>query len=56
MEECETIFEQLRKLLTHAPVLKISYLDKEFIVCTDDFKGGLGGVLMQDGQLRCYES
>lgn len=31
-------------------------LDKDFVVCIDAFKGGLGGVLMQDGQVICYES
>ena len=26
------------------------------MVCTNDCKRGLGGVLMQDGQVVCYES
>lgn len=45
-QECEANFEQLKELFTHAPVLPIVDLDKEFVVCTDAFKRGLGGVLM----------
>lgn len=37
-------------------VLKISNLDKGFVVCIDDCKRGLGGVLMQEGQVVYYES
>jgi len=37
--------------LTNVPVLKISYLDKEFMVCANDYKRGLGGVLMQEGHV-----
>jgi len=43
-------------LLTHAPVLKVADPDKDFVVCIDACKRGLGGVLMQDGQVVCYES
>jgi hypothetical protein len=46
----------LKYLLTHAPVLKIVDLDNEFLVCTDACKEGLGGVLMQEGHVICYES
>eukprot|EP00253_Pinus_taeda_P003285 PITA_03285 len=49
-EECEASFEQLKQLLTHAPMLKIVDLDKEFVVWANACKKGLGGVLMQDGQ------
>ena len=45
-DECEASFKQLKQLLMHAPVLKIAYLDKEFVVCTNACKRGLGGVLM----------
>jgi len=37
-------------------VLNIADTDKEFVVCTNDCNKGLGGVLMQDGQVVCYES
>lgn len=43
-------------MFTNAPVLKIADLDKEFIVCIDAYKIGLGGVLMQEGQVICYKS
>jgi len=40
----------------HALVLQIVDSNKGFVVCIDDSKRGLGGVLMQDGQVVCYES
>ena len=46
----------MKQLLTNAQMPKIAGLDKEFVVCTDACKRGLGGVLMQDGQVVCYES
>lgn len=49
--ECEDSFEQNKQLLTHAPVLKIVDPEKEFVVCTNSYKSGLGGVLMQEGQV-----
>ena len=33
-EECATIFEQLKQLLAHAPLLNIADMDKEFVICT----------------------
>eukprot|EP00253_Pinus_taeda_P005148 PITA_05148 len=48
-KECEASFEQLKQLLTHAPVLKITDPDKEFVVCTNDFKRGIRGFLVQEG-------
>ena len=45
-EECEASFEKLNQLLTHAPTLKIAEPYKEFVVCVDDCKKCLGGVLM----------
>lgn len=40
----------------HAPMLKIAHPDKEFVVCTNACKRGLCGVVMQEGQLVCYDS
>jgi hypothetical protein len=54
--ECEERFQELKYLLTNAHVLKIVDPSKYFIVCTDACKEGLGGVLMQEGQVICYES
>ena len=46
----------MKNLLTIAPVLKVVYLEKYFVVCTDVCEQGLGGVLMQDNHMICYES
>jgi len=43
-------------MLTNAPTLKIANPNKESVVCTDVCKEGLGGVLMQEGKVVCYES
>lgn len=37
-------------------MLKIVDPKKEFVVCTDACKKGFRRVLMQDGQVVCYES
>lgn len=42
--------------LTNALVLNIGYLESEFGVCTYAWKRGLGGFLMQEGHVVCYES
>jgi hypothetical protein len=44
-KDCERSFQQLKKLLTSAPILRISYPNEDFVVCTDACKEGLGGVL-----------
>jgi len=36
-------------------MLNIANSDKEFVVCIDACKQGLGGVLMQEGKLMCCE-
>jgi hypothetical protein len=55
-QQCEERFQTLKHLLTHAPVLKIADPETDFLVCTDACKEGLGGVLMQEGKVICYES
>ena len=54
--KCEESFQRLKNLLTSAPVLKVADLEKDFVVCTDACRQGLGGVLMQDNHVICYES
>jgi hypothetical protein len=54
--ECEDSFQQLKQLLTNAHVLRIVDPEKYFLVCTDACKEGLDGILMQEGQVVCYES
>jgi hypothetical protein len=54
--DCEKSFQQLKKLLTSAPILRIADPNEYFIVCMDSCKEGLGGVLIQNGFVVCYES
>ena len=50
---CEESFQWLKNLLTSAPVLKVADPKKDFVVCTDACRQGLGGVLMQDNHVIC---
>ena len=50
------IFNKLKHLLTTTPVLKIIDPFKDFIVCIDACKEGLGGVLLQENYVVAYES
>jgi hypothetical protein len=53
--KCEDSFQQLKHILTNAHVLKITEPEKDFLVYTDACKEGLDGILMQEGQVICYE-
>ena len=53
---CEENFQRLKNLLTSAPILKIADPEKDFVVCTEACNQGLGGVLMQNNHVVCYES
>jgi hypothetical protein len=55
-EDCNKIFQRLKKLLTNAPILGIADPNVDFMVCTNVCKEGLGGVLNQNGFVICYES
>jgi hypothetical protein len=55
-KDCERSFQQLKQLLTSAPILRIAYLNEDFAVCIDACKEGLGGVLSQNEFIICYES
>ena len=46
----------MKNLLRSAPALKVADPEKDFVVCTDACRQGLGGVLMQDNHMICYES
>ena len=46
MTKCEESFQNLKKILTTAPILQIADPDGDFIVCTDARKEGLRGVLL----------
>jgi hypothetical protein len=45
-EECDSAFIDLKRLLTSVPILQVSYMEKDFTVCTDTLKQGSGAVLM----------
>ena len=55
-EECEAIFQELKKRLTTAPVLILPDICKDFQVYCDASCLGRGGVLMQDGRVVSYAS
>jgi hypothetical protein len=55
-EECDSAFIELKRLLTSVPILRVSDMKKDFTVCTDASKQGLGAVLMQDGGVIVYVS
>ena len=45
-QKCEESFRLLKELLTRAPMLKIAYSEKDYVVCIDASLEGLGWVLM----------
>jgi HD-like signal output (HDOD) protein len=46
----------LKDILTGAPILKITDLDEDFVMCTDACKEGLDEVLSKKDHVVCYES
>jgi hypothetical protein len=54
--ECDMAFHKLRTLLTTAPVLAQPDIEKPCDVYCDASGIGLGGVLMQEGQVIAYTS
>jgi hypothetical protein len=55
-DACDEAFENLKKLLTTSLVLAQPDITKLFDVYCDAFGTGLGGVLMQEGQVIPYSS
>jgi hypothetical protein len=49
IEEFDSAFIELKRLLTSAPILRMLYMEKDFTLYTNVLKQGLGVVLMQDG-------
>ncbi|KAK4397705.1 hypothetical protein Sango_1246000 [Sesamum angolense] len=49
-------FEELKKILTLAPILALSSRDGGYVVYTDASRQGLGCVLMQHGKVIAYPS
>lgn len=56
LEEHQTSFENLKSVLTQAPVLVQPELGKDFVVYSDASHVDLGYVLMQDGKVVSYVS
>lgn len=52
----QTSSDQLKNLLTTAHILSIAYPNKDYVVCIDASKEGVGGVLMQEGRVMAYDS
>ncbi|MCI60864.1 ABC transporter C family member 12-like, partial [Trifolium medium] len=55
-ENCEKSLQELKRRLTTAPVLILPDAKESFVVYCDALKMGLGGVLMQKGQVVAYSS
>ena len=55
-DKCEQIFQKLKQILMIASMLRIADPDGDFVVCTDETKEGLGGVVLQNYHGICYES
>ncbi|KAA3477463.1 DNA/RNA polymerases superfamily protein [Gossypium australe] len=55
-EKCQQGFEQLKALLTEAPVLVQPESGKEFVIFSDAWLNGLGCVMMQEGKVIAYAS
>jgi hypothetical protein len=49
-------FLRLKSLLISAPILRIGDPDVNFVVCKDECKEGIGGVLSSNGIMACYKS
>ncbi|KAA3465912.1 DNA/RNA polymerases superfamily protein [Gossypium australe] len=55
-KKCQQSFDQLKALLTEAPVLVQPESGKEFVIYSDASLNGLGYVLMQEGKVIAYAS
>jgi hypothetical protein len=55
-DKCQANFEELKRMLTTAPVLTLPDLSKSFSIYCDASRLGLGCVLMQEGKVVAYAS
>ncbi|WVZ83881.1 LOW QUALITY PROTEIN: hypothetical protein U9M48_030977 [Paspalum notatum var. saurae] len=56
LEACEKSFQELKEILTTAPVLVLPDIHRDFIIYCDASRRGLGCVLMQDNKVIAYAS
>jgi hypothetical protein len=52
-QKCQDSFNKMNELLTSTSILKVADPDKDFTVCVDATKEGLGGFLTQEGYVIC---
>ena len=50
-EQCEEVFEEMKKRLASSPILPLPTTDRDFAVYSDASRSGLGCVLMQEGRI-----
>ena len=55
-DRCEKAFQELKRRLTSAPILKVSDKGQGYTVYYDASRAGLGCVLMQSGRVVAYGS
>ena len=55
-KECDVEFTKLKELLMSALILRIPDMEKDFIVCTNASRQGLGAILMKEGGVIAYAS
>ena len=53
-DKCQSIFDQLKKILVQAPMLTQPTLGREYAMYSDASRIGLRCVLMQDGKVVAY--
>jgi len=56
IEKCHEAFEELKRRMVTASILKLPNFEQPFKVHTDASDFAIGGVLMQNGHLVAYES
>ena len=55
-DQCEEAFQELKRRLTLAPILKVPCRGKGYTMYCDGSRAGLGCVLMQSGRVVAYGS
>ncbi|TYJ96577.1 DNA/RNA polymerases superfamily protein [Cucumis melo var. makuwa] len=53
-DKCEQSFQELKKRLVTTPILALPVTGKDYVIYSDASRLGLGGVLMQDGNVIAY--